>query len=397
MTIAYCDCFSGVAGDMFLGALLDAGLPADTLRADLETLGVGGWRLEVTEVERCGIGCTLATVVITADEQSHRRLSDILSIVDGADLPEEVRAGAAHVFTRLAEAEARVHRCPVDEVRFHEVGAIDAIVDVVGTVAGFHRLGVDEIIASPVNPGSGTVQAAHGTLPVPGPATIELLSGFSCYAEGPPLELATPTGAALLTTLASSSGLMPPMVPQAVGYGAGQAEVAERPNALRIILGERDPLAAGETVVVLETHIDDCSPEVFDHLMNRCFAAGALDVGLTPMQMKKNRPGVALTAVTPPEAAESVTDVLFAETTTFGIRRTTTRRIVLDRERLTVETPWGPVAVKIGRRAGRLLNVAPEYEDCRRIAEDKDLALRTVQRVAETEAWNTFFGKSRKM
>ena len=396
MTIAYCDCFSGVAGDMFLGALLDAGLPADTLRADLETLGVGGWRLEVAEVERCGIGCTLATVEITADEQSHRRLSDILSIVDGADLPEEVRAGAAHVFTRLAEAEARVHRCPVDEVRFHEVGAIDAIVDVVGTVAGFHRLGVDEIIASPVNTGSGTVKAAHGALPVPGPATIELLAGFSCYAEGPPLELATPTGAALLTTLASSSGLMPPMVPQAVGYGAGQAEVAERPNALRIILGERDPLAAGETVVVLETHIDDCSPEVFDHLMNRCFAAGALDVGLTPIQMKKNRPAVALTAITPPEAAEAVTDVLFAETTTFGIRRTTTRRIVLDRELLTVETPWGPVAVKVGRRAGRLLQVAPEYEDCRRIAEDKALALRTVQRVAETEAWNTLFGKSRK-
>ncbi|MFQ5893082.1 MAG: LarC family nickel insertion protein, partial [Nitrospinota bacterium] len=196
MTLAYLDCFSGVAGDMFLGALLDAGLPAETLRADLDALGVGGWRLEVTEVERCGIGCSLATVEVTADPQPHRRLADILSIIEAADLPEAVRTTAPRVFTRLGEAEAHVHRCPVEEVHFHEVGAVDAIVDVVGTVAGLHRLGVEELVASPVNTGSGTIQAVHGTLPVPGPATMALLTGFPCYAEGPALELTTPTGAA---------------------------------------------------------------------------------------------------------------------------------------------------------------------------------------------------------
>lgn len=393
MTLAYCDCFSGVAGDMFLGALLDAGLAVDTLRADLDALGVAGWSLDVAQVERCGVGCTLATVELTEDPKPHRRLADLLSIVEGADLPDPIRETAARVFRRLAEAEAHVHRCPPEEVHFHEVGAVDAIVDVVGTVAGFHRLGVEEIIASPVNTGSGTVSTAHGILPVPAPATLALLEGFPCYAEGPRLELATPTGVALLTTLASSSGPMPLMTPHAVGYGAGQAVVAERPNALRLVLGRRDPLAAGETVVVLETHLDDCSPELFDHIMNRCFAAGALDVSLTPIQMKKTRPAVALSAITPPEAAEAVTDVLLAETTTFGIRRTTTRRIVLDREVLSAQTPWGPVSVKVGRRAGRILQVAPEYEDCRRIAQDKSVPLRTVQRAAEAEAWRLLGGE----
>lgn len=388
MTIAYLDCFSGIAGDMFLGALIDVGLPFDALKADLETLPVSGWSLNVGEVMRCGVGCTLVEVEISESRQPHRKLSDLLTIIEGASLPDAVRSTSSSVFTNLAEAEAKVHRCPVEEVHFHEVGAVDAIVDVVGTVAGLHRLGVEEVIASAVNTGSGMVSTSHGTYPVPGPATLALLEGFPCYAEGPAIELATPTGAALLITLASSTGPMPPMVPKAVGYGAGQADLADRPNALRLVLGHRDPLAAGEAVVVLETHLDDCSPELFDHVMNRCFAVGALDVSLSPIQMKKTRPGVALTVIAPPEAVEAVTDVLFTETTTFGIRRTTTRRVVLDREVLMVQTQWGPVAVKIGRRGGRILHAAPEYEDCRRIAETKAVPLRTIQQAAERAAWD---------
>lgn len=384
--IAYLDCFSGIAGDMFLGALVDAGLSVEDLQSDLGRLPVGGWRLEVEEVDRCGVGCTLVRVEISDKPQPHRRLSDLLAILEGADLGEAVQTTAGRVFTNLAQAEAKVHRCPVEEVHFHEVGAVDAVVDVVGTVAGLQRLGVEEVIASPVNTGRGMVSTSHGTYPVPGPATLALLEGFPCYAEGPEIELATPTGAALLATLASSAGPMPPMVPRAVGYGAGRAEVSDRPNALRVVLGHRDSLAAGETVAVLETHLDDCSPEIFDHIMSRCYAAGALDVSLAPIQMKKSRPGVALTAIAPPEAAEAVTDVLFTETTTFGIRRTTTRRAVLERELLMVQTDWGPVAVKVGRRSGRLLQVAPEYEDCRRIAETKGLPLRNVQKAAETAA-----------
>jgi uncharacterized protein (TIGR00299 family) protein len=384
--LAYLDCFSGIAGDMFLAALIDAGLPAETLKADLEKLPIGGWRLEVEDVVRCGVGCTLVKVELSEDHQPHRRLSDLLAILEGTDLDEAVLETAGRVFTNLAEAEAKVHRCPVEEVHFHEVGAVDAVVDVVGAVAGLHRLGVEEVVASPVNTGRGMVSTSHGTYPIPGPATLALLEGFPCYAEGPEIELATPTGAALLATLASSAGPMPPMVPRAVGYGAGRAEVEGRPNALRLVLGHRDPLAAGETVVVLETHLDDCSPELFDHVMSRCFAAGALDVSLSPIQMKKTRPGVALTAITPPEAAEAVTDVFFTETTTFGIRRTTTRRVVLDRELLMVQTDWGPVAVKVGRRSGRLVQVAPEFEDCRRIAEAKGIPLRAVQLASETAA-----------
>lgn len=384
--IAYLDCYSGVAGDMFLGALLDAGLPAESLRADLACLPVSGWSLEVSEVMRCGVGCTLAAVVVREGGHPHRRLKDLLDIVGGAELPEPVKETASRVFRRLAEAEARVHRCGVEEVHFHEVGALDAVVDVVGTVAGFWRLGVEEVVSSPVNTGGGTVSTSHGTYPVPAPATLALLEGFPCFSEGPPFETATPTGAALLTTLATSTGPMPPMVPLSVGYGAGQADPQGRPNALRLVLGRRDPLASGETVVVLETVLDDCSPELFDHVVSRCLAAGALDVALTPVQMKKTRPGVALTAIAPPEAADGLTEVLFAETTTFGIRRTTTRRVVLDRELIEVETPWGPVAVKVGRRAGRILQVAPEYEDCRQVAELKGVSLREVQRAAENTA-----------
>lgn len=381
--LAYIDCFSGVAGDMFLGALIDAGLPLENLLSDLEALGLGGWSLNAHEVVRCGVGATMVEVDADGGGHPHRRLSDLLAIVEGAELPDEVKATAGRVFTNLAEAEAKVHGCEVDEVHFHEVGAVDAIIDVVGTVAGFHRLGVSEIMASAVNTGSGSVETAHGTYPVPGPATLALLEGFPCYAEGPALELATPTGAALLTTLAAQAGPMPPVVPKVVGYGAGQADPPGRPNVLRLVLGQRDPLAAGEAVVVLETFLDDCSPELFDHVMNRCFAAGALDVSISPIQMKKTRPAVALSVIAPPEAAETVTDVLFAETTTFGLRRTATRRVVLDRELLMVETPWGPVAVKIGRRSGRILQVAPEYEDCRRVAETKAVPLRSVQQAAE--------------
>jgi uncharacterized protein (TIGR00299 family) protein len=379
MRIAYLDCFSGISGDMVLGALLDAGVSREKLEAGLRRLPVSGWSLEVARVRRGPIAAT--QVVVRSDEQHpHRSLQEILRLIEAADLPAPVQQRAAAIFRRLGEAEAHVHDIPVERVHFHEVGAVDALVDIVGAAIGFELAGVDQVIVSPLNLGGGRVRAAHGWLPVPAPATAELVRGLQCYSTGIAHELVTPTGAAIAATLASGCGPLPAMQVDAVGWGAGSAELAEQPNVLRLFLGEQASEATGreETIMLLEATVDDMNPQLYAHLVERALAAGALDVWAVPVYMKKNRPGELLTVLCPPEAAERLVELLFCETTTLGVRQTLTRRRVLDRDWVTVSTAYGPVRIKIARLGSRVVNAAPEFDDCRRLAEQTGLPLKEI-------------------
>jgi len=379
--LAYVDCFSGASGDMFLGALVDAGLPLADLEEELAKLHLDEYTLSAERVRRAGLGGTKVTVTV-AGGSPRRGPREVEAIIEQSDLDEPVKRQASAVFRRLAEAEAKVHGVGLEQVHFHEVGAVDALVDVVGTCAGLWRLGVSRVAASPVAVGHGYVSAAHGRLPVPAPATAELLKGVplrDCDEEG---ELTTPTGAALLVTLAESFSTIPPMRISSIGYGAGTRENKRVPNVLRLLIGEPTEAGDGDTMWVLETNLDDVTGEVCGYLFERLFAAGAVDVFATPIQMKKNRPGVLISALTPVGAVAAVETALFAETTTFGVRRYAVARSTLEREHVEVTTEHGPVRVKVGRLDGKVTSAAPEYEDCRRVAETAGLALKTVYALA---------------
>ena len=367
-TLAYVDCFSGASGDMFLGALVDAGLPLDDLKTDLAGLHVDEFDLTAEPARRGGLAGTHVRVA-TRETHHHRGLAHITDLIEASALPDAVKERAVAVFRRLAEAEAAVHGEPIERVHFHEVGAVDAIVDIVGTCAGFARLGVKRIVASPVTVGSGEVQAAHGILPVPAPATAALLKGVPLRGIAEPGELTTPTGAALLVGLADAFGPMPAMRITSTGYGAGTRENETVPNLLRLCLGDPADAPADDDVWVVETNLDDVSGEIVGALFDRLFAAGAVDVFTTAVQMKKNRPGVLVTALAPAQAVADVERALFSETTTFGIRRHRANRRVLDREHVEVTVGGGAVRVKVGRLDGVVMSAAPEYEDCRRVAE----------------------------
>lgn len=392
MTIAYFDCFSGAGGDMIVASLLDAGADADALRGQLSSLNVAGYAIKVEKVRKQGIASTRFLVELDQQEkQPHRHLKHVLAIIDGATaLPSEVKERSSRVFTRLAEAEAAVHGTTIEKVHFHEVGAIDAIVDVVGAVAALRMLGVTRVVCSPVVVGSGTVACEHGIMPVPAPATAFLLRGFPIATSDETGELLTPTAAALLTTLAESFGPMPSMTIGAVGHGAGTRDGARRPNVLRVMIGE--PTHPGTTgleadeVVVFETNLDDSTPQVIGHAMERLLDEGALDVFLTPIQMKKNRPGVMLTALCEPGDAARLEAVIFAETTTFGVRRHRCARSTLRRRFVTVETKYGPVRMKIGEGGARPV-ATPEYEDCREAAARCGVAFPVVLAAAR-HAWD---------
>ncbi len=377
--IAYLDCASGAAGDMLLGALLDLGLPLDSLRAELAKVPLPGWRIEAGPVQRSGLKATKAEVVVEGHHrQHHRGLGDILGIIGRSALASPVKDRAASLFRRLAEAEAAVHGTTPDHVHFHEVGAVDAIVDIVGGVVGMHWLGVERVVASPLNVGSGTVTMEHGAFPVPAPATALLVRGVPVFAAGEGERL-TPTGALLVTGHAQSYGPLPAMVPRAVGYGAGSRDTPDRPNVLRVVVGEETPAgAAAETVLVLETEIDDMPPQLLAPLLEKLLAAGALDVYYTAVQMKKGRPGVLVTALAPPERRAAVEDLLFAETTTLGVRWQEWQRTVLGRRVVPVATPYGEIGVKLGLRAGAVTNASPEFEDCRRAAERSGVPVKEV-------------------
>jgi len=387
LRIAYFDCFSGASGDMILGALLDAGLDLDALKQQLATLPVEGFDLRADRVTKKGIAAVqFDPQVDTQAKQPHRHLKHIREILDGSGLTAGVKERALAIFTRLAEAEAKVHGTTIEKVHFHEVGAVDAIVDICGACVGLELLGIDRVLCSPIPTGSGTVTCEHGVMPVPAPATAELLKGVPLAACDETGELTTPTGAAVLTTLADSFGAMPAMTVTATGFGAGRREGQNRPNVLRVLIGQT--AAAGETdeVTVLQANLDDTPPEAIGHVIDKLLLAGALDAFSTPIGMKKNRPAVMITVLVDADMVAACEDLLFAETTTFGVRRHQVLRSKLERTFDEVATRFGTVRVKVGRRLGRVVTASPEYEDCRAAAEQHGVALREVM-VEASQCW----------
>jgi pyridinium-3,5-bisthiocarboxylic acid mononucleotide nickel chelatase len=439
MRIAYLDCFSGMSGDMFLGALIDAGVSADVLEKAVAALEVGA-RLEITKVNRSGITATKVDVLVNGEKEmpsesvatsghghshshehhehhehpehphaeahaqphSHsqpsrtgvsaphthgRSLKEINAIIGKAKLSENAKQTALRIFEALGEAESKIHNMEIESVHFHEVGAVDAMVDIVGAAVGAEALGVDEFVCSPLNVGGGTVKCAHGVLPVPTPATVELLQGAPVYSSGVQVELLTPTGAAIVKTLASRFGSFPEMKIEKSGYGAGTRDFRGQPNVVRLTIGEAASATlatktAQDTVAALEANLDDLNPQVFGYVMDRLLEEGALDVFGMPVQMKKNRPGTLLTVLCRPEDAAKLTQIIFAETTTLGVRQRREQRHILARHWVSVNTQWGNVRMKIASMNGAVTNYAPEYEDCRKIAAEKHLPLKTVMQEA---------------
>lgn len=385
--VAYLDCFSGISGDMLLGALLDSGVALENLQAELAKLPLGGYQLLSADVTRAGLRATKATVSAAEAQHPHRRFGDIEALLAQAALPQGDRARALAVFRRLAQAEARVHGVEPAHVEFHEVGAVDAIVDVVGAVVGLRLLGVEELYASALPAGSGSIRTAHGDLPVPAPATLELIAG-AVWPVAPatadaPFELVTPTGAALVTTLARPQ--RPAMTVERVGYGAGDRDPEGRANVLRLWLGTAQP-EGQSAMLLLETNIDDMNPQVFAYVQERLFAAGAADVWFVPIQMKKNRPATLLSVLCPHAAEAAIVSVLLTETSTLGVRVSEVRRHEAARELFEFRCSLGPAAVKVKRLPGRAPRVAPEYEACRRLAEARGLPLLEVYRIVAEEA-----------
>ena len=428
MRIAYLDCFSGMSGDMFLGALVDAGVSAELLERTVAALDIGA-RLEISRVVRAGIAATKVDVyahgekdlprevwlqAAGAGHQGHhhehghshphehdsagqssragapalhvqgRGLKEISGIISAAAISEGAKALATAVFENLGAAEAKIHNTSVESVHFHEVGAVDAMVDIVCASVGAEALGVDEIVCSPLNVGGGTVKCAHGTLPVPAPATLELLREAPVYSSGLQVELVTPTGAAIVTTLAKRFGSFPEMKVEKIGYGAGTRDFAGQANVVRLTIGEAQAAlkVSEETITVLEANLDDLNPQVFGYVMDRALEEGALDVFGAPVQMKKSRPGMVLTVLCRPEDATKLTQLLFAETSTLGVRRREERRQALARKWVSVETEWGAVRLKIASMNGTVTNYAPEYEDCKKIAAEHRVPLKAVMQAA---------------
>src|SRR3984957_11713232 len=380
MKLAYFDCFSGISGDMTLGALVDAGCAVEGLRAELRGLQVSGWELTAEKVWKNGMAATYVKVK-TEDQSKHRSLGAILEILQKSELRPVVRERAATIFHRLGEAEARVHDVPLEEIHFHEVGAVDAIVDIVGACLGFEALGIEKFACSALNVGGGTAKMAHGVLPVPAPATANLLQGKPTYSNGVQQELVTPTGAAIVATLCESFGPQPPMSVSAIGYGAGTADLEGQPNVVRILVGEaaEKPVAGfDEEIAVIEANLDDMNPQIYGYFSEKALGAGGLEVYTTPVQMKKNRPGTLLTVLCKPQDTNTLMSLIFAETTTFGARSYRAQRRVLPREWVNVVTDFGDVRIKVSRMNGRILHVAPEYDDCRKLAVEKNVPLQRV-------------------
>jgi uncharacterized protein (TIGR00299 family) protein len=383
--IVYFDCASGASGDMLLGAVVDLGLPVEALRAELAKLGVDGWRIESRTVDRSGLASTKVDVVAETAGQPHRHLKHVLAILDGSTLDAAVKERAAALFRRLAEAEASVHGTTPEKVHFHEVGALDSIVDIVGGVIALRWLGEARFVSSPLNVGTGTVTMSHGTFAVPPPATARLVEGVPVYGAGEG-ELLTPTGALLVTAHATEYGPLPLMAVEKAGHGAGGRDTKGRPNVLRIVVGRETGGRSSGRVLVLETEVDDAPPQLLGPLIDKLLAAGAVDAYFTPVQMKKGRPGVLVTAIAPPSAGEAVEEVLFRETTTLGVRRQEWDRTTLDRETRTVETAYGPIRVKIGLRRGAVWNAWPEFGDCEKAAAARGVPVKEVL-AAALAAW----------
>jgi uncharacterized protein (TIGR00299 family) protein len=403
MRIAYLEPFAGISGDMLLGAFIQAGVPVELMRETLAALDVGA-TLDLQEVDRSGIHAVKVNVLLdgqpTEDPASHehghhrehrhshapsaetRSLSDIRALIEQAALPKLVRLMALRAFELLGASEAKIHRVPLEAIHFHEVGAVDAIADVVLAAAAAYSLQVDEWHCSSLNVGSGTVQCAHGRFPVPAPATADLLRGAPTYSSGIEMELVTPTGAALVRALDCRFGAAPAMRVGVIGYGAGMHNPPGFANVLRLSIGETEPAALSETVIVLETAVDDLNPQIIAYVTEQAFKRGALDVMCAPVFMKKNRPGTLITILSDPEKAPGLEELIFRETSTLGVRLRQERRHCLERKHVSVATEWGPVRIKVGFWQGSEVNAAPEFEDCRRIAETHSLPLKQVGEAA---------------
>lgn len=397
--VLYFDCFSGASGDMVVGALLDAGLPFDELRAALGSLAIDGASVSATKVLRAGLSATKFSVheseanhvhshshnhstTAVAHAHGHRSLAEIHALIDRSALSPAGRTRANQLFQRLGEAEAAVHQIPIEKIHLHEVGAMDSIIDIVGAVFALEWFKADRIVSSPLNVGGGMVTSAHGVFPVPAPATVKLLDGVPVYSSGMKAELVTPTGALLISSYASAYGPMPAMTVDHVGYGAGDRNPVDTPNVLRVMAGESQAQPNVERIIVLECEIDDMSPQIFGAVMDRLYAAGALEVYFGAVQMKKNRPGTLLTILARPEQREALTAIVFRETTTIGVRQHEVMRERLDREIVSVQTPVGPIRFKVARFGGEVVNAAPEFDDCQRVASDRGLPVKQVQAIA---------------
>lgn len=379
-TYLHFDCYSGISGDMILGALVDVGVPFPDLVASLKRLPVKGFQLKKRQVHRGAIHATKIDVLIGTGLRHPLSLRRIHQILASSRLPEKVKQQSRSVFDRLVQAEGKAHGVAPARVHFHEVGVLDSLVDIVGGLIGCDLLGVTRVTASPINVGAGTIKTAHGLLPVPGPAVSFLAKGIPVYSAGPAHELATPTGVALLRTLTSEFGPMPVITPTAVGYGAGDADPEGWPNVLRLFLSrttdskDRDE----DRVVQIETNLDDLNPQAYEHVMAQLFACGALDVTLTPVIMKRGRPGIVLTCLTAPELVDPMLDVLFRETTSLGVRIHDVRRQILPRRFESVKVRGGTVRMKIGAVSAAMSKASPEYVDCKRVAERTGLPLKTI-------------------
>jgi len=392
----YLDCFSGASGDMILGALLDLGLPLDALRGALGSLALEYGDVSADRVLRAGVSATKFRLTDTRPPvegggHKHYHLKGIVNAIKRSSLSPEGQDRAAHLFERLAQAEAAIHSMPIEKVHLHEVGALDSVIDIVGAVYGFEWLGIADVEASPLNVGGGRVKCEHGMFPVPAPATARLLEGVPVYGNGTS-ELVTPTGALLVTSYAKAYGPLPSLSISKIAYGAGDRDPKETPNVIRMIVGERtqNPRASdlaprtssGEAIVTIESEIDDMNPQLFGPLMDALLAAGALDVFYTSVQMKKGRPGTLITVLAKPALRDALTDILFRESTTIGVRYQEMERCVLDRVMETVQTEYGPVRFKVARREGRELNASPEFDDCQVAAAEHGVSIKTVQTAA---------------
>ena len=393
MKIAYFDCIAGASGDMILGALMDAGLAEADLRQGLTGLNLHGFDLSVYPVQKNGLRAIKVDVLVKG-EAKERTLSEILQVVNDSKLPERIRETSVAICRRLGEVEADIHGVPVDQVHLHELGGLDTIVDIAGTLIGLSLLEIEMIYCSPLPLGRGFIHSAHGRLPLPAPATLALLAGIPVRGSVPvtgsdlEYELVTPTGAAILSYLARSFGPIPSMKLLSVGYGAGGRDLPI-PNVLRLLVGEHTESGLDtttETLALLETNIDDLNPQVYDHLMTRLFQSGALDVFFQPVQMKKNRPGTLVSVLCPPPIADGLCAILFAETSTLGVRKQSVERQALQRTIQVIETPYGRARVKFARLSLKSYKFAPEFEDCRSLAEQHGVPLREVYRAVERAA-----------
>jgi len=391
MKIAYFDCFSGISGDMILGSLIDLGLDIEYLKNEFKKINLSGYEINAEKIKKRDISCIKVNITVK-DKQKHRSLKEINALIDKSELNQEVKKKSKDIFLKLAKAESKVHNIDIDKIHFHEIGAIDSILDIIGAVIGLDKLNLKKIYCSTIPVGRGFVKSAHGKLPIPAPATSELLKGIPTYSTKVEGELVTPTGAAIISSLTENFGEMPLMKIEKIGYGAGKSDF-DHPNLLRIFVGESLENYDTDVVNVIEVNIDDMNPEYYEVVFEKLLKNGALDVYLTNIQMKKNRPGIKISIISPLEITNQLTDIIFNETTTFGLRIYKTHRKKLFVEKERVETKYGEITIKIGKTKDEIKLISPEYEDCKKLAQENNVSLKEIYELAKL----SYFSKKEKI